>query len=178
MKMNVALTADEMMDVLDAAMDEAIDRGFDDDDEDFVEDMLAIVDAALSAMGINITEEVEEEEEEEEEEEFYTLTAKGNFVVKYMELGYSFHEAMEVADALFDNNEEEEEEEKPDVLEQYVYEEAGERVLPQSIADFILEIMFQRAYEKHSEEEALSLSTEAFKKMCADYHITGIRMGE
>ena len=174
MKMNVALTANELMDVMDATMDEALDLGFDIDDEDFVEGMLAIIDAALSAMGIDITEEVEEEEEEE----FYTLTAKGEFVVRYMELGYSFPEAMEVANVLFDNNEEEEEEEEPDVLEQYVYEEDGERVLPQSIADIALEFMFQRACEKHSEEEALSLSVEAFKRMCADYHITGIRMGE
>jgi hypothetical protein len=73
MKMNLKLTADELMNVVDAAMDEAIDRGYDPDDEETVEDMLHIVDAALSAMGIEITEDVDvdaEDEDEDEDEDF------------------------------------------------------------------------------------------------------------
>ena len=88
MKMNLKLTADELMNVVDAAMDEAINRGYD-SDEETVDDMLHIVDAALSAMGIEITEDADSEEvdtfgvptdydsdfdEEEEEEPFNPIT--------------------------------------------------------------------------------------------------------
>lgn len=66
MELNVKLTADELQDVVDAAMDEAIDRGYEADDET-VDDMLHIVDAALSAMGIEIVPADEEEEDEEDD---------------------------------------------------------------------------------------------------------------
>jgi hypothetical protein len=66
MELNVKLTADELMNVVDAAMDEAIDRGYDADDET-VDDMLHIVDAALSAMGIEIVPADEDDEDEEED---------------------------------------------------------------------------------------------------------------
>ena len=79
MKTKIELTADEMMNVVDALCDEAIDRGYDvvDDDEVF-NDLIAIVDAALSAMGIEYDVadedfEGEEEEEEEEEEEMESI---------------------------------------------------------------------------------------------------------
>lgn len=66
MELNVKLTADELMNVVDAAMDEAIDRGYD-ADEETVDDMLHIVDAALSAMGIEIVPADEDDEDEEED---------------------------------------------------------------------------------------------------------------
>ena len=66
MELNVKLTADELMNVVDAAMDEAIDRGYCEDDET-VDDMLHIVDAALSAMGIEIVPADEDDESEEED---------------------------------------------------------------------------------------------------------------
>lgn len=66
MELNVKLTADELMNVVDAAMDEAIDRGYCEDDET-VDDMLHIVDAALSAMGIEIVPADEDDEDEEED---------------------------------------------------------------------------------------------------------------
>lgn len=69
MELNVKLTADELQDVVDAAMDEAIDRGYDPDDEELVDDMLHIVDAALSAMGIEIVPADEDEDEDEEDED-------------------------------------------------------------------------------------------------------------
>jgi len=76
MELNVKLTADELKDVVDAAMDEAINRGYDADDET-VDDMLHIVDAALSAMGIEIVPADEDEDEEEDydpiEEMLYVL---------------------------------------------------------------------------------------------------------
>jgi len=68
MELNVKLTADELQDVVDAAMDEAIDRGFAPDDET-VDDMLHIVDAALSAMGIEIVPADEDDEDEDEEDD-------------------------------------------------------------------------------------------------------------
>ena len=72
MKMKIELTADELMNVVDAIMNEAIDRGYD-PDEETVDDMLHIVDAAMSAMDIEITEDENEEEsyifDDEEEEE-------------------------------------------------------------------------------------------------------------
>ena len=71
MKTKIELTADEMMNVVDALCDEAIDRGYDvvDDDEIF-NDLIAIVDAALSAMGIeyDVADEDFDDEEDEEEE--------------------------------------------------------------------------------------------------------------
>lgn len=69
MELNVKLTADELQNVIDAAMDEAIDRGYDPDDEEIVDDMLHIVDAALSAMGIEIVPADEAEDEDEDEDE-------------------------------------------------------------------------------------------------------------
>lgn len=68
MELNVKLTADELQDVVDAAMDEALDRGYDADDET-VDDMLHIVDAALSAMGIEIVPADEDDEDEEEDDD-------------------------------------------------------------------------------------------------------------
>lgn len=67
MKLNVKLTADELMDVVETTMDEAIIRGYCDDDET-VDDMLHIVDAALSAMGIEVIEDVDEDEDEDYDE--------------------------------------------------------------------------------------------------------------
>ena len=77
MKKKNELTADEMMNVVDALCDEAIDRGYDvvDDDEVF-NDLIAIVDAALSAMGIEYDvadEDFDDEEDEEEEEEMESI---------------------------------------------------------------------------------------------------------
>lgn len=69
MELNVKLTADELQNVIDAAMDEAIDRGYDPDDEETVDDMLHIVDAALSAMGIEIVPADEDDEDEDEEDD-------------------------------------------------------------------------------------------------------------
>jgi len=74
MKMKIALTADELQNVIDAVMDEAIDRDYYCDYDEIADDMLHIVDAALSAMGIEIIEDDFDEEddwydEEEEEEE-------------------------------------------------------------------------------------------------------------
>lgn len=116
MELNVKLTADELQDVVDAAMDEAIDRGYDADDE-IVDDMLHIVDAALSAMGIEIVPAEKEEEDEEEdpiEAMCYTLE-DGRTAISFedacflldmiqevgMERGLSEEDATEAAKCIF-----------------------------------------------------------------------------
>ena len=118
MELNVKLTADELMNVVDAAMDEAIDRGYD-ADEETVDDMLHIVDAALSAMGIEIVPADEDDEDEEEDNDpiadmLYVLD-DGRTAISFedacflmdmiketgMERGLSEDEATEVAQHIF-----------------------------------------------------------------------------
>lgn len=67
MKLNVKLTADELMDVVDAAVDAARERDYMILEEELIEDMTYIVDAALSAMGIEIVPADEDDEDEEED---------------------------------------------------------------------------------------------------------------
>lgn len=63
MKLNVKLTADELMNVIDSAVNEAMNRGYEGlEVDELTEDMCHVVDAALSAMGIEIEEEVEEDD--------------------------------------------------------------------------------------------------------------------
>ena len=67
MKLNVKLTADELMDVVDAAVDAARERDYMILEEELIEDMTYIVDAALSAMGIEIVPADEDDADEEED---------------------------------------------------------------------------------------------------------------
>lgn len=67
MKLNVKLTADELMDVVDAAVDAARERDYMILEEELVKDMTYIVDAALSAMGIEVVPADEDDEDEEED---------------------------------------------------------------------------------------------------------------
>lgn len=67
MKMNLKLTADELMDVVDAAVDAARERDYMILEEELIKDMTYIVDAALSAMGIEIVPADENDEDEEED---------------------------------------------------------------------------------------------------------------
>ena len=118
MELNVKLTADELMNVVDAVMDEAIDRGYCEDDET-VDDMLHIVDAALSAMGIEIVPADEDDEDEEEDNDpiadmLYILD-DGRTAISFedacflmdmikevgMERGLSENEATEAAQKIF-----------------------------------------------------------------------------
>lgn len=67
MKLNVKLTADELMDVVDAAVGAARERDYMILEEELVKDMTYIVDAALSAMGIEVVPADEGDEDEEED---------------------------------------------------------------------------------------------------------------
>ena len=99
MKMNLKLTADELMNVVDAAMDEAIDRGYCEDDET-VEDMLHIVDAALSAMGIEITEDADTEDEDDDEDEDYDPIDEMVYVLDDGRGAISFADACYLMDSI------------------------------------------------------------------------------
>lgn len=68
MELNVKLTADELMNVVDAAVEAARERDYMIDEEELIKDMTYIIDAALSAMGIEIVPADEDEEDEDEEE--------------------------------------------------------------------------------------------------------------
>lgn len=100
MKMNLKLTADELMNVVDATMDEAIDRGFDDEDEELVEDMLHIVDAALSAMGIEITEDTNSEDEDKDEDEDSDPIDEMTYVLDDGRVAISFADACYLMDSI------------------------------------------------------------------------------
>lgn len=142
MEMTLNLTFEDGMKVVEAMKDVAIENGWDAEELDecgVLEEYSRVIDAALTAMGINISidanpscedeDEDENEDEDFDEEDFdfdfdfdeeddddddeeddddnvvYSLTAKGEFVLRYMEAGYSFEEACEVADILFGEGE-------------------------------------------------------------------------
>jgi len=153
MKMTLDMTFEDGKKVLDALRDCAIDNGWEKDELDesgIMEEYTAVVDAALTAMGISVNishepedvdenkycdsaadcyfcnsedeedEEVddfgvptdywsdndEEEENEEEDTCQYTLTPKGEFVVRALDTGmFSFEEACDIANVLFDDSE-------------------------------------------------------------------------
>ena len=145
MKMNLDMSFEEGMDVVNALRECAINNGWNQDELDecgVMEEYTAAVDAALTAMGISVSiapapevedaddeneevdnfgvptdywsefdEDEEDDDEEDDEEEdnngrvVYSLTAKGEFVLRYMEAGHPFEEACAVADLLFGQGE-------------------------------------------------------------------------
>ena len=135
MEMTLNLTFEDGLKVVEAMKDVAIENGWDAEELDecgVLEEYSRVVDAALAAMGINVNisanpscededededfdeedfdfDEDEDEDEDEEEDDnenvVYSLTAKGEFVLRYMEAGYPFEEACEVADILFGEGE-------------------------------------------------------------------------
>lgn len=132
MKMNLNMNFEEGMNVVNALRECAINNGWDEDELDesgVMEEYTSAVDAALTAMGISVSiagePEVEDEDDDEEWDEneengyfdsdddeeddgdttAYSLTAKGEFVVRYMEAGHTFEEACAIADLLFGEGE-------------------------------------------------------------------------
>lgn len=154
MKINVKLTADELMNVVDAAMDEAIDRGYDPDDEEVVEDMLNIVDAALAAMGIEVIEDVDEDEDEDED---------------YDE---------------WDEDEDEDEEEVPATkspVGELLVEVNGKMFLRESDAQVLLDFMRKTVYEKFNflpVEKREVVLCKMWCKFGEDFGIYGVLKGE
>lgn len=134
MEMTLNLTFEDGMKVVEAMKDAAIENGWDAEELDecgVLEEYSRVIDAALTAMGINISidanpsceDEDEDEDEDFDEEDFdfdddededeeedddnvvYSLTVKGEFVLRCMEEGYTFEEACEIADLLFGDGE-------------------------------------------------------------------------
>lgn len=134
MKMNLDMSFEEGMNIVKALRECAINNGWDEDELDecgVIEEYSSAVDAALAAMGVDISidgnpsyeeedededfdeedfafdfdDEDDDEEDEDEDNVVYSLTVKGEFVLRYMEAGYPFEEACEVADILFGEGE-------------------------------------------------------------------------
>lgn len=134
MKMNLDMSFEEGLNVVNALRECAIENGWDEDELDesgVIEEYTSAVDAALTAMGISVSiasepeveddddddpddEEWDEDEEggyfnsddeDEEDDCLYSLTPKGEFVLKALEAGIAFEDACNIANFLFDNGE-------------------------------------------------------------------------
>ena len=133
MKMNLDMSFEEGLNVVNALRECAIENGWNEDELDesgVMEEYTAAVDAALTAMGISVSiasePEVEDDDDDPDDEEWgedeeggyfnsddededdscqYALTAKGGFIVRYMAAGHTFEEAREIADLLFGKGE-------------------------------------------------------------------------
>ena len=118
MKLALNLTFEDGMKVVEAIKETAIEN----------DSYSRVVDAALAAIGISVSiagePEVEDYDDDFDDEEWdedeengyfnsdydddtttYSLTAKGEFVVRYMNAGYTFEDACEIADILFGEGE-------------------------------------------------------------------------
>ena len=135
MKMTLNLTFEDGLKVAKAIKNLAIESGWESEELDecgVMEEYSRVVDVALAAMGIEVRINGTPSEEEEDDDDFdnfddydydddddddddeddgdttmYSLTAKGEFVMRYMEAGHPFEEACQVADLLFGNGEDE-----------------------------------------------------------------------
>lgn len=132
MKMNLDMTFEEGKKIIEALHECAIKNGWNEDELDacgVMEEYTSAVDAALTAMGIsvNIDNKPEVEDNDSDDEEWvedeeggyfnsddndeedscttYSLTPKGEFVVRYMELGHPLEEALNIANILFGEGE-------------------------------------------------------------------------
>ena len=131
MKLALNLTFEDGMKVVEAIKETAIENGWDAEELDecgVIDSYSRVVDAALAAMGISVSiagePEVEDYDDDFDDEEWdedeengyfnsdydddtttYSLTAKGEFVVRYMNAGYTFEDACEIADILFGEGE-------------------------------------------------------------------------
>jgi hypothetical protein len=130
MEMTLNLTFEDGLKVVEAMKNVAIDSGWDAEELSecgVIEEYSRVLDAALAAMGINVS--IDGEPEVEDENKYcdsaadcyfcnsddeadddddnivYSLTAKGEFVLRYMEAGHTFDEACKVADILFGEGE-------------------------------------------------------------------------
>lgn len=133
MEMTLNLTFEDGLKVVEAMKETAIESGWNAEELDecgIIEEYSRVIDAALTAMGINVTidanpsyvdedededfdeddfdldfDDEEDEEEDEDDNVVYSLTVKGDFVLQYMNAGHTFEEACEIADFLFGDGE-------------------------------------------------------------------------
>ena len=115
--MKIELTLNEGMNVAKAFRDTAIAWGCAEEAiQPVVEEYAAAFDAAMKAIGIKlVVNTVAEENEDKSNDNIISeannpyppaLTVKDDFILHYMKEGYSFDEALEVADILFGKEDE------------------------------------------------------------------------
>ena len=134
MEMTLNLTFEDGLKVVEAMKNVAIENGWDAEELDecgVIEEYSHAIDAALTAMGINVSinpnpsykdedededfdeddfdfdfdDEEDDKEDDEDDSCQYSLTVKGEFALRCMEAGYTFEEACEIADLLFGEGE-------------------------------------------------------------------------
>lgn len=155
MKLNVKLTADELMDVVDAAVDAARERDYMILEEELIEDMTYIVDAALSAMGIEIVP-ADEDDADEEEEEVDDFGVPTDYWSKFDEK----EDNDPIADMLYDRDD-------------------GRTVISFDDACFLMDMIKETGIERGlSEDEAIKATQTIFFKICEDYGIDAVEEEE
>ena len=133
MEMTLNLTFEDGMKVVEAMKNVAIENGWNTEELDgIIEEYSRALDAALTAMGIEVRiagepeaededkycdsaaddyfcnsddEDEDSEEEDDDDNTTYSLTAKGEFALRYKQCGHSFEEACRIADILFGEGE-------------------------------------------------------------------------
>ena len=169
MKIDVKLTADELMDVVDAIMDEAIDRGYDPvDDEETLDDLLNIVDAAMTAMGIEIVEDTDAEDTAEEE----------------YRNAFADSEEVDAFGVPVDYESDFDEEEVPATkspVSELLVEVDGKMFLRETDARVLLDFMRKTVYEKFNflpMKERETVLVKMWCKFSEDFGIYGVLKGE
>lgn len=171
MKTKIALTTTEMLKVLETAMDEADALGYENTAET-ANDILHILDAALGAMGIEITEDADTEE----------VDAFG-VPVDY-DSDFDEDEDEELVPEDFDFDEDEEEDEGLDYDEYFndmIYDLNGQRVISWDDACEVLGDMCKLVAEFHPElkgEDAYNKAVEIFLDWAKHYDIEGVDVSE
>jgi hypothetical protein len=163
MKIKVALTADELQDVIDSAVNEAMDRGYDGlEVNELTDDMCHIVDAALTAMGIEVI------ENEEDDDDWDAYDDDGEW------------ENAEDNAPWYGDEDDEEEEEEIDPIEEMVYESDGKRVISKADADELLHIFVGIIIADNSipNDKKWDTATKLFIGFCEERGIEGVDMGD
>ena len=95
----------EVIKAMEKELKESPFEAFPEEEEE--EDEHKYCDSAADCCFCNSDDEDEDEDEEEEDDDdaVYSLTAKGEFVLRYMEAGHTFEEACEIANILFGKGE-------------------------------------------------------------------------
>ena len=157
MKLIVKLTADELMNVVDAVKEEADYQGFlyDGFADEQTEGLLKVLDTALDAAGIEIVEEDSFDNDDEDE------------------WGDDFDEEEEVEESSY--------EDKYPGLASIVYELNGKRVISQSDAISIMRSIIKSVDEfcpDASIDQKKALQKEVFTKFSHDFGFEGVDMSE
>ena len=154
MKIDVRMTPDELQNVVDAVANKADERGFDIDEGGIIGDMLAVVDAALISMGINIIAD-EDDDDEPNEMEFDCEGDCAN------------------CENPCPDAEEEEEEEEESIEDLLFTLDDGRTAISAEDANEIMDEMCLYGINEHGlpVEVAVEIAKEAFIQLAKDYGI-------